>query len=106
MPFTQAELEEIRAADEEIEREFRMSRQEREQSRERDRAAALENKDHRQQKYAQYQKQYQKACYAAHREEIVQYQKACYAAHREEIAPYQKAYYAAHREEIAPYKKA
>lgn len=65
MPFTQAELEEIRAADEEIEREFRMSRQEREQ--------------------------YRKAHYAAHREEIAQYRKAYYAAHRGKNAKNRKA---------------
>ena len=66
MGFTKEELEAMRLADEEIEREFRWTNEELEASRKRDRESILDQKDFSAQKVAEYQKAY----YEANREKI------------------------------------
>ena len=59
--FTAEEMEEMRLADEEIERDFRWTNEELEASRERDRVAALDQKDFAAQKLAAKKKAYREA---------------------------------------------
>lgn len=66
MPFTAQELEEIRLADEEIEREFCQTQEEIEASRRRDRRAKFETLPIEKRKAAAYQK----AWYEANREKV------------------------------------
>ena len=66
MGFTKEELEAMRLADEEIEREFRWTNEELEASRKRDRVSTLDQKDFAAQKRAAQQKAY----YEANREKI------------------------------------
>ena len=61
MPFTAAELEEMRRADEEIERDFRLTQEELVASRRRDRAAVFEELPPEKQRLAAYQKAYREA---------------------------------------------
>ena len=61
MGFTKEELEAMRLADEEIEREFRWTNEELEASRKRDRESTLDQKDFADQKVAEYQKAYREA---------------------------------------------
>ena len=99
--FTPEELEEMRRADEEIEREFRWTPEELAASYERDRGAALDRKDKKARRLAEYQKAYREA----NREKVAEYQKAYYEANREKVAEYQKAYYEANREKVAERQK-
>ena len=102
MPFTAAELEEMRRADEEIERDFHWTQEELEASRRRDRAAvfaALPPEKHR-------NAAYRKAYYEANRDKIAAAQKAYREANRDKIAAAQKAYYEANRDKVAAAKKA
>ena len=71
MPFTQADLEEMRRADEEIERGFRLTQKELADSRQRDRAARLEDMSPEKQKLAAYQREYREA----NREKVAAYQR-------------------------------
>lgn len=71
MPFTAQELEEIRLADEEIEREFCQTQEEIEASRRRDRRAKFETLPIEKRKAAAYQK----AWYEANREKVAASQK-------------------------------
>lgn len=71
MPFTAQELEEIRLADEEIEREFRQTQEEIEASRRRDRRAKFEALPIEKRKVAAYHK----AWYEANREKVAASQK-------------------------------
>ena len=84
--FTPEELEEMRRADEEIEREFRWTPEELAASYERDRGAALDRKDKKARRLAEYQKAYREA----NREKVAEYQKAYYEANREKVAERQK----------------
>ena len=61
MGFTKEELEAMRLADEEIEREFRLTNEELEASRKRDREFTLDQKDFAAQKVAAQQKAYREA---------------------------------------------
>ena len=99
--FTPEELEEMRRADEEIEREFRWTPEELAASYERDRGAALDRKDKKARRLAERQKAYREA----NREKVAEYQKAYYEANREKVAEYQKAYREANREKVAEYQK-
>ena len=81
LAFTPEELEAMRLADEEIEREFRWTNEELEASRERDRVSTLDQKDFAAQKLAAQQKAY----YEANREKVAAQQKAYYEANREKI---------------------
>ena len=94
--FTPEELAAMRAADEEIERDFCITPEEIQVSRERDADARYHDKDAAQKNIAQNKREY----YRAHREEIARYQAEYYRTHREKIARYQVEYYRTHREEI------
>ena len=102
MPFTAQELEEMRLADEEIEREFCQTQEEIEASRRRDRRSKFEALPIEKRKVAAYQK----AWYEANREKVAAYQKAWYEANREKVAATKKAWYEANREKEAATKKA
>ena len=107
MPFTPEELEAMRLADEEIDREFAeryvADQVDKEISRWIDELAYLESLDHKAAAKFKRQKKYGAAYRAEHKEEIAAYQAAYYAEHKEEIAAYKAAYYAEHKEEIAAY---
>ena len=81
MGFTKEELEAMRLADEEIERDFRWTNEELEASRERDRVSIFDRKDVAAQKVASQKK----AWYEANREKVATQQKAYYEANREKI---------------------
>ena len=97
MPFTAAELEEMRRADEEIERDFRWTQEELEASRRRDRAAVFAALPPEKQRNAAYQKAY----YEANRDKVAAAKKAYYEANRDKVAAAQKAYYEANRDKVA-----
>ena len=86
MPFTAAELEEMRRADDEIEKEFRLEEEDLRTSKELDRIAKFEELPYEKRKVAEYQKAYREA-------------------NREKVAAYQKAYREANREKVAGGKK-
>lgn len=86
MPFTAAELEEMRRADEEIEREFRWTNEELRAARERDREAKLDGMDGRKRKVAAANRAY----YEANREKVADYQRAYREANREKVAAAQR----------------
>ena len=71
----------MRLADEEIEREFRLTNEELEASRKRDRESIFDRKDVAAQKVAEYNKAY----YEANREKVSAQQKAYREANREKI---------------------
>ena len=96
MAFTPEELEAMRLADEEIERDFRWTNEELEASRERDRVSIFDRKDVAAQKVAAQKKAYREA----NREKLAECQKAYREANREKVAEYQKAYREANREKI------
>ena len=79
--FTADELAAMRLADEEIEREFRWTNEELEESRKRDRESVFDRKDVAAQKVAAQQKAY----YEANREKVTAQQKAYREANREKI---------------------
>ena len=81
MGFTKEELEAMRLADEEIERDFRWTNEELEASRERDRVSIFDRKDVAAQKVAARKK----AWYEANWEKVSTQQKAWYEANREKI---------------------
>ena len=82
MPFTAAELEEMRRADEEIERDFRWTQEELEASRRRDRAAVF-------------------AALPPEKQRNAAARKAYYEANRDKVAAAQKAYREANRDKLA-----
>lgn len=106
MPFTPEELEAMRLADEEIEREFEESYSaqyaDAEISKWLDDLAVNDALDHKQ----LHNKRRRRAYREAHRDEVAAYQRAYYEAHRDEIADYQRAYYEAHKDEAAAYQRA
>lgn len=121
MPFTPEELEAMRLADEEIEREFEESYSaqyaDAEISKWLDDLAVNDALDHKQlhnkrrrRAYREAHKDeiadYQRAYYEAHKDEIADYRRAYREAHRDEIADYQRAYYEAHKDEAAAYQRA
>lgn len=93
MGFTAQELEEMRRADEEIEREFRLTNEELQASRLRDREYAFEALPFEKRLVAATQKAYREA----NREKVAATKKAYYEANREKVAAYQKAYREANR---------
>ena len=105
MPLTAAELEEIRLADEAIEREWIEAATERAINEEIDRwvdeMAIMDLLDKRQRKSRAYKREY----YEAHKDEIAAYNREYYEAHKDEIAAYKREYYEAHKDEIAAYKR-
>ena len=94
--FTPEELAEMAAADAEIEKEFHLTQEDLNRSRELDREATFQSLPPEKKKVAEYQKAY----YEANREKVAEYQKAYYEANREKVAEYQKAYREANREQL------
>ena len=81
MPFTAAELEEMRRADEEIEREFRVTPEDLRRSREQDRQAELDALPTAE----RIKREYRRAYYAANRDKVLEYQRAYREANREKV---------------------
>lgn len=84
MPFTKAELEEMRREDEEIERGFRLEQADLERSSEFDRLARFEALPFDKKKVAAQQKAYREA----NREKVAAQKKAYYEANREKWLVY------------------
>ena len=78
MGFTKKELEEMRRADEEIERSFALTPEDLRRGRELDKAARLEALPHDKRKVAEYQRAY----YEANREKVAAQQRAYREARR------------------------
>ena len=97
MPFTAAEWEEMRRADEEIEREFRLTPEDLERDRELTRVARMERMDPERRRIAAYQRAY----YEANRDSLAEKQRAYREANRDSLAEYQRAYREANRDSIA-----
>ena len=97
MPFTAAELEEMRRADEEIERDFRWTQEELEASRRRDRAAVFAALPPEKQRNAASRKAYREA----NRDKVAATQKAYREVNRDKVAAAKKAYYEANRDKVA-----
>ena len=102
MPFTAAEWEEMRRADEEIEREFRLSPEDLERDRELTQVVKLERMAPEKRRIAAYQRAY----YEANRDSIAAYQRAYREANRDSLAEKQRAYYEANRDSIAEKQRA
>ena len=102
MPFTAAEWEEMRRADEEIEREFRLTPEDLERDRELTRVVKLERMAPEKRRIAEKQRAY----YEANRDSIAAYQRAYREANRDSIAAYQRAYREANRDSLAAYQRA
>ena len=81
MGFTKEELEAMRLADEEIEREFSLSVDDIAASNELDRAALYDRKGEKEREVAEYQKAYREA----NRDKVAAQQKAYREANREKI---------------------
>ena len=99
--FTEAELEELRKADEEIEEDFTLTQEDLDFSRNLDREAKLDKLDNRGRKIAA-----QKAAYYEANREKIAAQKAAYReVNREKIAAQQAAYREANREKLRAYQR-
>ncbi len=96
MAFTQEELAAMRAADREIEADFVITKEEREEARLRDRDSSEQMKTPQELKELQYHREY----YHQNRERIRERQKAYNLEHREEIREQKAKYYAENREAI------
>ena len=95
--FTEEELEELRRADAELDKEFSLSAEDMELSRQLDRKAKLDKLDNKGRRKAAQQAAY----YEANREKIAAQKAAYREANREKIAAQQAAYREANREKIA-----
>ena len=115
--FTAAELEELRRADAEIDKEYALTPQEIKASRKLDREAELERMDPQKRRVAAQKAAYyeankeriaaQQAAYReANKEQIAAQKAAYYEANKERIAAQQAAYYEANKERIAAYQAA
>ena len=101
MAFTPEELEEMRRADAEINRNFRLTNDDLRRSRQLDRDAALEAKDNKGRQTAAQKK----AWYEANREKVSAQKKAWYEANREKVSAQQKAYREANRADYNAYMR-
>jgi ribosome-binding protein aMBF1 (putative translation factor) len=95
--FTPEEIEEMRRADEEIERDFRWTNDELAASRRRDADILLSRKSKRGRSIAEKQRAYREA----NKDSIAEYQRAYREANKDSIAEYQRAYYEANKDSIA-----
>lgn len=102
MDFTKEELEAMRLADEEIEREFSLSVDDIAASNELERAALHDRKSEKERKIAAQNKAYREA----NKDKIAEYQKAYREANKDKIAARRKAYYEANKDKIAARRKA
>ena len=87
LAFTPEELEAMRLADEEIEREFYLSADDIAASNELDRAALYDRKSEKERKVAAQNKAYREA----NKDKVAEYQKAYYEANKDKIAARRKA---------------
>ena len=87
LAFTPEELEAMRLADEEIEREFSLSVDDIASSNELDRASWYDRKSEKERKVAAQNKAYREA----NKDRIAEYQKAYYEANKDRIAARRKA---------------
>ena len=105
MAFTAEELEAIRLADEEIEREWVEEATERQINAEIDKwvdeMAVMDLLD----KKGRQQRAYKREYYEAHKDEIAAYQREYREAHKDEIAAYQREYREANREKYNAYMR-
>ena len=97
MKFTPEEIEEMRRADEEIERDFRWTNDELAASRSRDAEVAFLRKDTRGRSIAEKQRAYREA----NKDSIAEYQRAYREANKDSIAEKQRAYHEANKDSIA-----
>ena len=88
MMFTPEELEELRRADAEIDENFRLTKEEIQESRKRDRESVVDRKDHRGKKIAAQQAAYREA----NREKIAAQKAAWKKENREKWNAYQREY--------------
>ena len=102
MPFTAEELEAMRIADEEIDREYEVSSTDTEISKWLDELAINDRLDHKQ----LHNKRYQRAYREEHKDKIAAQQRAYREAHKGEIRACQRAYYEEHKDEIRAYQRA
>lgn len=86
MNFTQEEIEVMRRADEEIERDFRWTNDELAASRRRDAEITILRKDTRRRRIAEYQRAYREA----NKDSIAEKQRAYYEANKDSIAEKQQ----------------
>lgn len=86
MKFTPEEIDEMRRADDEIERDFRWTSDELAASRRRDAEAASLKKDNRGRSIAEKQRAYREA----NKDSIAEKQRAYYEANKDSIAEYQR----------------
>ena len=93
MAFTAEELAEMRRADEEIEREFRLTRDDLIREREMAREIRMERMPPEKRRIAEYQRAY----YEANRDSIAEKQRAYREANREKYNAYMRKYMAARR---------
>lgn len=102
LAFTPEELEAMRLADEEIEREFSLSVDDIAASNELDRSALYDRKSEKERKVAAQNKAYRKA----NKDRIAEYQKAYRKANKDKVAARRKAYQEANKDKVAAQKKA
>ena len=102
MPFTAAELEAMRLADEEIEREYEANTADTEISNWLDELAINDRLDHRK----LHNKRYRRAYREEHKDEIRAYQRAYQEEHKAEIAAKKRTYREEHKDEIRAYQRA
>ena len=106
MPFTAEELEAMRLADEEIEREFEESYSaqcaDAEISKWLDELAVNDTLDHKQ----LHKKRRQRAYYEEHKDEIAAKMRAYREEHKDEIAAKKRAYREEHKDKIAAQRRA
>ena len=86
--FTAEELEELRRADEEIEKSYRQTSDDIRQSRQRDKQMKLDRLDNKGRKIAEYQAAYREA----NKDKIAERKAAYYEAHREKYNAYMREY--------------
>ena len=99
--FTPEELEELRKADAELDKQFVQTQEEINESRKRDKAFLLDRLDRKSKKIAENKRAY----YEANREKIAENKRAYYEANREKIAENQRAYREANREKYNEYMR-
>ena len=93
MPWTAEELEKMRRADEEIERDFALTQEDLVRSRTMDREAVLQRMDNRAASIAAQKR----AWYDANRDKVAAQHRAWYEANRDKVAAKQRAYREANR---------
>ena len=108
--FTAAELAEMQAADEEIDREFDAAYAHCEEQKLIDQwvdeLVKIDNLDARTLHRKNKQDKYLKAYRESHKDELAAKMKAYYESHKDELAAKKKAYYESHKDELAAKKKA